>query len=66
MSQWKPISTAPKDGSYVILYVPDEDSELTIACWIYGDWRSWVWSEDCWQNVLNPTHWMPLPEPPKK
>lgn len=68
-NQWRPIETAPKDGTPVLLWWPD--------------WTSWpaagFWYEDACEGGNNwklagqrspayvkpPTHWMPLVEPPK-
>ena len=71
---WKPIETAPKDGTNVLVYErfpkwqkwvgKDEyDSYIEIGYYQDGDWciRAHV---PPWNN--DPTHWMPLPEPPKE
>jgi len=62
MSEWQPIETAPRDGTRVL--IADEDVWMAVA-------RFWpcnmAWTEDAASGLkLNePTHWMPLPEPPK-
>ena len=60
---WQPIETAPKDGTWVLLY----HFHARISDWYWdGDkWNSDVleWSDD--QAELAPTHWMPLPTPPR-
>ena len=79
MSKWRPIDTAPKDGTY-ILVVGGKDS---FGCKLkrpyiatsgfrlspYGP-KEQVWligdlKEDEEMIVAYPTHWMPLPESPK-
>lgn len=67
---WQPIDTAPKDGTKLLLarYVgnPLHDSALW---WMAAG----AWSEKYqnWNDTntpdafVCPTHWMPLPEPPK-
>ncbi|REF70371.1 DUF551 domain-containing protein [Paracoccus versutus] len=64
---WQPISSAPKDGTTVMVYVPDFE-KITEAwfCEQTGLWpHSAAYSEEgepC--NVGQPTHWRPLPAPP--
>ena len=71
-SGWRPIETAPKDGTAILGYVPiipgPGDSDATpngdlIVIW----WEA----RGCWTDdrdlpaLCRPTHWMPLPEPPE-
>ncbi len=77
MSEWQPIETARKDGSKILIFVDGEikiaywsktprwwpwDGGLERPCWVGftcgDDWFNEYWSE------TNPTHWMPLPDPP--
>lgn len=63
---WQPIETAPKDGTTVIAFMPSEEPSLAYCAGAGrsrdgGDW--WVWTERSY--VGRPTHWMPLPAPPK-
>ncbi len=53
---WLPIATAPKDGSYIMLYSPQMGRRIGV--W---DWVCWV--TDCGYEI-KPTQWMPLLEPP--
>lgn len=73
--EWQPIETAPKDGTPVLLFEwrgdPWEEPEANI---FVGEWdhhrdgelykTQWVCTEYEAFNH-NPTHWMPLPPPPK-
>lgn len=62
MTDWQPIETAPKDGTPILVWIDDHVAEVE-------------WDEDGWIGVWEdissssgddyPTHWMPLPEPPK-
>lgn len=73
--KWLPIETAPKDGTIVLLYRPSAIKWMRVAPGSYDDERvhsaprpKW----DCLYKIASvrdmrehqPTHWMPLPEPP--
>lgn len=74
-SEWRPIETAPKDGTVIDVWLGDaDDSDIAFYC-TPGTRRSagWHWKHEKFRptaglNILNtwvlPTHWMPLPEPP--
>ena len=57
MNMWQPIETAPKDGSFILLATPK--GRIADGFWstVYGVW-SWPYV------MVEPTHWMPLPELP--
>jgi hypothetical protein len=60
---WQPIETAPK-GQLVIVYFREGGTTTRRLC--ATSWDNHV----CWRDVLGnpgstPTHWMPLPAPPK-
>jgi hypothetical protein len=61
--EWQPIETAPKDGTPALFYERNTyDYEIHLGYYDKGSW---------WNNLFEPyrfypTHWMPLPEPPKK
>lgn len=67
MSEWQDISTAPKDGTKVLLYSKDDESEIIEVCyWIEEgiyDEPGWFCSDEEFCFV-HPTHWMPIPDPP--
>lgn len=61
MTEWQPIETAPKDGTDI--FVAGGKFKPMVAFWFRDGWVN-VWTfED--RTAPNPTHWMPLPEPPK-
>jgi hypothetical protein len=78
MSEWQPIETAPKDGTVIDVWLGDASaSDRQFYC--TGETRrapGWAWVVDKWRPVLaegrvlstfvQPTHWMPLPAPPKE
>ena len=90
---WQPIETAPKDGTYIIIYSKDFGSSLsdTDAAEFTDDPRNaprplsltkhaptlyvaryyeehsemgWFSHSPIYEFLVQPTHWMPLPEPP--
>lgn len=71
---WRPIATAPKDGTPIRIYadgLKDEDfnpSGSVEGFWQDGEgWLGAVWNpqHDYWMALpMKPTHWQPLPEPP--
>lgn len=62
---WQPINTAPKDETTVLLGW-DYLQIVGLAYWHTerDDW--WALDGDTSYYTKNPTHWMPLPEPPIK
>lgn len=66
MSEWQTIDSAPKDGTEIWAY----NGEQARMKWISGDgYALWSWADEILADVdadaVQPTHWMPLPEPPK-
>lgn len=70
--EWQPIKTAPKDGT-VFAALSFVGKEPYVTAGNFEKWESetligfhdhnaseWFEDPDFW-----PTHWMPLPEPPK-
>lgn len=65
--QWRPIETAPKDGTQIIAYWDGSDGKCKgMAClsWdtTYHHWKDPLFWRVCFPR-RPPTHWMPLPEP---
>lgn len=74
-AQWQGIETAPKDGTRVLIF---SEGHVCIAYWsedaYFGEteyarpgWQIFNCEMDHWYSVATetPTHWQPLPEPPK-
>lgn len=59
---WRPIETAPKDGTAVLLNLP-EMGDVVSGAFCDGRWEDNGMAQ-C-RFMGDPTHWMPLPEPPK-
>jgi hypothetical protein len=57
--KWQPISTAPKDGTRILIFEADDDT---------GTVRVSRWRNDTippgWAGSGHPSHWLPLPLPP--
>lgn len=66
--QWKPIETAPKDGTWVLGFRPTSFREDQIDTWQFVhrscDPPIWINSADSNDEDEQPTHWMPLPPRP--
>lgn len=57
--EWQPIETAPKDGKSVVLVIE--------YGYVYtGIFHNDGYCQDLAGAGLDPTHWMPLPKPPKQ
>ena len=76
MGEWQPIETAPKDGTPVLFANYDAMCLLTGAPHVWAGRYDKLGGEDdelmmheCSYAATNengdPTHWMPLPNPPK-
>ena len=70
---WQPIETAPKNGSHILAYWPDVFgvANATQSETWFGPKGSTL-DDSVWQTAYewgghgsDPTHWMPLPEPPE-
>lgn len=55
---WRPIETAPKDGTRVLLCCTGGAGSVSDGCFYNNAW-SWEWA-----GVVDPTHWAPLNLPP--
>lgn len=68
--EWQPISTAPKDGTTVLVCLPRIMNLIVRASYstVHKYWRT---DMDTDGGITNPTFfhdgdfWMPLPEPPQ-
>lgn len=74
-SGWQDISTAPKDGTRIDVWLGDGDAEDIEFYCAKGSRRStdWHWKSGRFRPAMGlqipvvtvrPTHWMPLPSPP--
>lgn len=63
---WRPIETAPKDGTWILLYPRDGNGVICTGSW--ATWRDgdsgWA-AGGGWFEPDDVSHWVPLPDPPK-
>ncbi|MDB5707875.1 MAG: hypothetical protein JWN66_4991 [Sphingomonas bacterium] len=68
MSEWRPIETAPKDGTWLLLgdfKEADEDQhDVGAAHFDDGKWTAPFLPDWYWRGKFAPTHWQRLPSPP--
>lgn len=65
--EWLPIDTAPKDGTEILIFEPKHyNNDDAIYVVIYTRKGKWVESQGELYHTFYPTHWMPLPDPPKE
>lgn len=70
---WQPIETAPRDGTEILLFQAIQYGVMMRV----GNWdergehidtgkrvAGWTEADDGYIGCIEPTHWMPLPEPP--
>lgn len=62
---WRDIASAPKDGEFVLLYLPTfvSHSKVQKCVWV-EEHNRWESLECDFPHLLKPTHWMPLPAAP--
>lgn len=74
VDEWQPIETAPKDGTHILLYVPADSADHAPEAMVTGFWYAlyseWdlvmAWGYEAESQVYGePSHWTPLPPPPR-
>lgn len=61
MLRWRPIGSAPKDGTFILVWF--EEAQHHCILWWFAD--NWRFKGGDIIPIVDPTYWMPLPEPPK-
>ena len=64
MSKWKPIDTAPKDGTSVLVSCEGAVHEAKYHADEDGWWLANTDPTDYWDGRVYPDMWMPMPKPP--
>lgn len=59
---WQPIETAPKNGRPVLVAWANKPTWAPVTAYV-GDGQ---WHDEDEAIYRDPTHWMPLPDPPKE
>jgi len=64
-NEWQPIETAPKDCELLGWYYSEGSTNYMIIRWFNDRWIS-IGINDIEECPQQPTHWRPLPQPPKE
>lgn len=60
MGEWRTIESAPKDEMILLVWKREAGQwSIRIGRWVLDTWASRG-------EEISPTHWQPLPEPPKE
>lgn len=62
MTDWQPIETAPRDGKTLLMWAPGFGLGALVLYWMNDYWRE---PANGLGLKVEPTHWMPLPPPPR-
>ena len=54
--EWKPIETAPKDGTQILTFAVQSLEPMLVSSWYRGTWRD---------DGFDPSHWVTLPDIPE-
>ena len=69
---WIPVTERlPEEKTYVLILFDTIAGKMQGVCFLYKDddgHNCWMWLDRLGKNLfgIQPTHWMPLPEPPKE
>jgi len=58
---WRPIESAPRDGTQVLLYCVEGDGTVMMCVGEYDGPYGPGWKSSIEAHHLNATHWLPLP-----
>lgn len=61
--EWQPIETAPRASRAILVYCQERKNTYVVC---HSETRGWQHFGGDGDLIEFPTHWMPLPEPPKE
>lgn len=71
VSGWQPIETAPKDGTHILLFCPNDEPQIVVGYWLHDGseiWDGWAFADEALSDIEpdgpNPTHWKEKPDTP--
>ena len=64
LTEWQPIETAPRGYTQIVIAMFEGDARVWAFVAYMNENDIWEDGEDVIANADDPTHWMPLPEPP--
>ena len=66
MNKWQPIETAPKTGKWILAWW-ENLTDVPFVVFFHTPTKEWrePFTGDAFKGFGKPSHWMPLPEPPK-
>jgi hypothetical protein len=65
MAEWEDTATAPKDATQIMLFNHVAGTDTYAVGFWNSDKAFWQLDVNGRYYIPNPTHWMPLPQPPK-
>lgn len=64
MTDWRPIESAPRSGVSILVCLAGTNANCVWKAYWAQRKRGARWEAWGCQVPFNPTHWMPIPEPP--
>lgn len=64
--KWQPIETAPNDGTPFLVWLPVPQLNSNFQVAIFRPNVKLIGGRFAFDASCEPTHWIPLPEPPKE
>ena len=62
---WLPIETAPRDGEFILVFQKEKTPVVAYMSQSVGLYSNLGWQSVPGDKRYKPTHWRPLPNPPK-